>query len=31
MKNNSNIYDIDGELIRSSGDTHKFTVDEAKE
>lgn len=31
MKNNSNIYDIDGELIRAFDDTHKFTVKEAQE
>lgn len=31
MKNNSNIYDIDGELIRAFDDTHKLTVKEAQE
>lgn len=31
MKNNSNIYDIDGELIRPAGDTHKMTAAEAQE
>ena len=31
MKNNTNIYDIDGELIRKAGDNHEFTIDEAKE
>lgn len=31
MKNNSNIYDIDGELIRKYDDDHKWTIDEAKE
>jgi hypothetical protein len=31
MKNNSNIYDIDGELIRGIDDTHKWTVEEAHE
>lgn len=30
MKNNTNIYDIDGELIRSIDDTHKMTVEEAQ-
>ena len=30
MKNNSNIYDIDGELIRSFDDTHIFTLEEAQ-
>ena len=30
MKNNSNIYDIDGELIRSFDDTHRFTLEEAQ-
>lgn len=31
MKNNSNIYDIDGELIRAAGDNHKMTIKEAQE
>lgn len=31
MNNNSNIYDIDGEIIRKADDTHKWTVDEVKE
>lgn len=31
MKNNSNIYDIDGELIRAFDDTHKLTIKEAQE
>lgn len=30
MKNNSNIYDIDGDLIRSINDTHKWTVEDAQ-
>lgn len=30
MKNITNIYDIDGELIRSAGDNHKFTIEEAQ-
>lgn len=30
MKNNSNIYDIDGELIRKFGDNHKLTLQEAQ-
>lgn len=30
MNNNSNIYDIDGELIRHTDDTHKWTVEEVK-
>ena len=30
MNNNSNIYDIDGELIRHTNDTHKWTVEEVK-
>lgn len=29
--NNSNIYDIDGEIIRSIDDNHKMTVEEASE
>ena len=31
MNNNSNIYDIDGELIRHADDEHKWTVDEVKD
>lgn len=31
MKNNSNIYDIDGKLLRSVDDTTKLTIDEASE
>lgn len=31
MKNETNIYDIDGELIRAAGDNHKITVEEAQE
>ena len=31
MNNNSNIYDIDGNLIRSVDDTHKWTVKEVKD
>lgn len=31
MKNNTNIYDIDGEIIRQAGDNHHFSIDEAKE
>lgn len=30
MKVDSNIYDIDGNLIRKAGDTHKFTVEEVE-
>lgn len=30
MKNNTNIYDIDGDLIRPAGDTHKMTIEEAQ-
>lgn len=30
MKNNSNIYDIDRDLIRSINDTHKWTVEDAQ-
>ncbi len=29
MKTITNIYDIDGEIIRKAGDNHKFTVEEA--
>ena len=31
MKNNTNIYDIDGKIIRAAGDNHQWTIDEAKE
>lgn len=31
MKTNTNIYDIDGEIIREAGDNHHLTIDEAKE
>lgn len=31
MNNNSNIYDIDGQIIRKADDNHKWTVDEVKE
>lgn len=31
MTNNTNIYDIDGEIIRKAGDNHQWTIDEAKE
>lgn len=31
MKNNSNIYDIDGKLIRAFNDTDKMTIKEAQE
>lgn len=31
MNNYSNIYDIDGELVRSADDKHKWTVEEVKE
>lgn len=31
MKNNANIYDIDGEIIRPAGDNHQWTIEEAKE
>lgn len=30
MKNNSNIYDIDGNIIRKAGDNDKMTVEEAQ-
>lgn len=30
MKNETNIYDIDGNIIRKAGDTHKFTIDEVE-
>ena len=28
MKNDTNIYDIDGNIIRKAGDNHKFTIEE---
>lgn len=31
MTNNTNIYDIDGEIIRKAGDNHQWTIEEAKE
>ena len=31
MKNNSNIYDFNGDLIRAFDDTHKWTIEEAQE
>lgn len=31
MKNYTNIYDIDGEIVRKANDNHKWTLDEAKE
>lgn len=31
MNNVTNIYDIDGELIRTAGDNHEMTINEAKE
>lgn len=31
MKNNTNIYDIDGNLIRTAGDNHKMSLEEAQE
>lgn len=31
MNNKTNIYDIDGELIRAAGDNHEFTLEESKE
>ena len=30
MKNNSNIYDIDGEILRESGDTKELSLEEAQ-
>lgn len=30
MKNETNIYDIDGEIIREAGDNHKMTIEEAQ-
>lgn len=31
MKNETNIYDINGEIIRQAGDNHEFTLSEAQE
>ena len=31
MKNDTNIYDIDGNIIRKAGDTHKFTIEEVEQ
>ena len=31
MTNNTNIYDIDGEIIREAVDNHRWTIEEAKE
>ena len=28
MKNDTNIYDIDGNILRKAGDNHKFTIEE---
>ena len=30
MKNETNIYDIDGNIIRKAGDNHKFTIEEVE-
>lgn len=30
MKNYTNIYDIDGNIIRKAGDNHKFTLEEVE-
>lgn len=30
MKNDTNIYDIDGNIIRKAGDNHRFTIDEVE-
>lgn len=30
MKNETNIYDIDGNIIRKAGDNHKMTIDEVE-
>ena len=30
MKNETNIYDIDGNIIRKAGDNHKFTLEEVE-
>ena len=31
MRNETNIYDIDGDLIRAAGDNHHMTIEEAQE
>lgn len=31
MKNETNIYDIDGDIIRQAGDNHEFTIPEIQE
>lgn len=31
MKNNSNIYDIDGKLIRAAGDNQQFSMEEVEQ
>lgn len=31
MKNETNIYDIDGNIIRKAGDNHRFTIEEIEE
>ena len=30
MKNDTNIYDIDGNIIRKAGDNHRFTIEEVE-
>ena len=30
MNNYTNIYDVDGNIIRKAGDNHKFTIDEVE-
>jgi AAA+ ATPase superfamily predicted ATPase len=30
MKNETNIYDIDGNIIRKAGDNHRFTIEEVE-
>lgn len=30
MKNYSNIYDVDGNIVRKAGDNHKFTIEEVE-
>lgn len=30
MKNYSNIYDVDGNIIRKAGDNHRFTIEEVE-
>lgn len=30
MKNETNIYDVDGNIIRKAGDNHKFTIEEVE-